>query len=185
MANLNPVDNFSEYIYIYICIYIYLYICCITIMISMKTLQIHIQIQADSIVSDTKGFINFWLRSFDTEKKTQFLKVYANHTMPIPPHAVYLVVFKISIHVCWSRSKKINPTPQLQKTQLHFQNLKFSGPSLLGMLSSKLKPISCLEVYYDVWWLSYPFRVSVRLHHLTVHLDEETWAVQSFTKLKN
>ena len=51
-------------------------------MISIITIQIHIQ--ADSIVSDTNGFINFWLWSFDTRRETQFLKVYANYTMMIP-----------------------------------------------------------------------------------------------------
>ena len=42
----------------------------------------HIQIQADSVASDTNGFINFWLRSLATQGERQF---YANHTMPTPP----------------------------------------------------------------------------------------------------
>ena len=40
-----------------------IYLCCMAIMISITTvILIHIQIQADSFVSDTNGFINFWLR---------------------------------------------------------------------------------------------------------------------------
>ena len=36
-------------------------------MISITTvIQIHIQIQADTFVSDTNGFINFWLQSMAT-----------------------------------------------------------------------------------------------------------------------
>ena len=43
-------------------------LCCIAIMISITTvIQIHIQIQADSVVSDTNGFINFWLWSMATQ----------------------------------------------------------------------------------------------------------------------
>ena len=56
-------------------------------------------IQSDSFVSDTNAFINF-LNSVhcDTRRETQFLKVYANHTMLTPPqHAVHLVMFKISV----------------------------------------------------------------------------------------
>ena len=33
--------------------------------------------------SGTKGFINFWLRFFDTRRETRFLKDFRNHTMRI------------------------------------------------------------------------------------------------------
>ena len=43
--------------------------------------------KADSIVSDTNGYINFWLRSFDTRREIQFLNGHANHTILAAPHA--------------------------------------------------------------------------------------------------
>ena len=49
----------------------------------------------------------------DTRRETQFLKAYANHTMLTPPQrAVHLVMFKISINLCWSRSEKTQPPTQ-------------------------------------------------------------------------
>ena len=92
-------------------------------------------------------------------REIQFLKVFDNHTMLTPPQcAVHLVMFKISIHLCWLRSenwtaclngRKLNYIFQQSNTQLHlqqsksnwhlFQILKFSGPSLLGMTSSTLQ----------------------------------------------
>ena len=86
---------------------------------SIIKIQIHIQIQADSFVSDTNGFINFWLRSIVTREETQFLKAYANHTMLASLQCVaHPVMFKISIHLCRSRSEKLNRMPQRSKTQL-------------------------------------------------------------------
>ena len=35
--------------------------------------------------SGKNGFINFWLRFFDTRRETQFLKVFCNHTMLTTP----------------------------------------------------------------------------------------------------
>ena len=68
-------------------------------MISITTV-IQIQIQADSVVSDTNGFINFWLQSLVTRGERQFLKSYANNIMLTPPHSAprvaHLVVFKMS-----------------------------------------------------------------------------------------
>ena len=47
----------------------------------------------------------------DTRRETQFLKAYANHTILTSlQHAAHLVMFKISIHLCRSRSKKLNCT---------------------------------------------------------------------------
>ena len=48
-------------------------------MMSMITIQI--QIQADSVVSDTNGFINFWLQSLVTRGETQSLKANAHYTI--------------------------------------------------------------------------------------------------------
>ena len=66
--------------------------------------------QADSFVSDMNRFINFWLWSMVTlRRETQFLKAYANHTMlTTPQRTVHLVMFKISVHHCWSRSARLN-----------------------------------------------------------------------------
>ena len=84
----------------------------------------------------------------DTRRETQFLKVYANHTMLTPPQCVaHLVMFKISIHLCQLRStclngRKPNFNSQRLNTQLHLSTvkiLKFSGPCLLDTTSSKLQ----------------------------------------------
>ena len=64
---------------------------CIITMISIITI---VQIQAESVVSDTNGFINFWLQSLVTRGETQIIKAYANHTMLTPtPHTAHFVVF--------------------------------------------------------------------------------------------
>ena len=45
----------------------------------------------------------------DTRRETQFLKVFANHTMRTPPQrAAHLVRFKISFHLRWSEPDKLN-----------------------------------------------------------------------------
>ena len=49
----------------------------------------------------------------DSRRETQFLKVYANHTMLIPPQrAAHLVMFKISIYLSRSRFEKLDRMPQ-------------------------------------------------------------------------
>ena len=79
----------------------------------------------------------------DTRRETHKLKK-PMLTILCWPHsqpAANLVMFKISIHLCRSRSEKLNHTPQRQKTQLlFFKILKFSGPSLLGMIPFNLQP---------------------------------------------
>ena len=71
------------------------------------------QLLADTFVSDTNRFINFWLRSVATRGETQFLKVYVNHTMQTPQQReAHLVMFKIAIHLLRLRSKKLNCMPQ-------------------------------------------------------------------------
>ena len=122
------------------------------------------------------------------ERETQFLKAYANHTMLTPPQrVVHLVMFKISIHLCGSRSEKLNRIPQRLKTQLpSFQNSQILRTTSYGAWRyPHSSPISCLWVYYFKYWLSYPLRTSVKLHQRTMHLDQETRIVQSLTKLKD
>ena len=49
----------------------------------------------------------------DTRRETQFLKAYGDHTMQtLPQRALHLVIFKISIYLCRSRSEKLNRMPQ-------------------------------------------------------------------------
>ena len=111
----------------------------------------------------------------DTRRETQFLKVYANHTMLTPLHCVvHLVVFKISI----SRDLKIptssfngqNPTllveyptlASMVQSQLTFSKSTYSQDHLFrAWHHPHSNPISCLVAYYDKWWLLYPLRVSI------------------------
>ena len=66
----------------------------------------------------------------------------------------------------------------------HFKILKFSGPSLLGMMSSTLQLHFLSGVYYDRWWLSYPFCMSVRLHQMTQSLTV-TWSTTKRREIRN
>ena len=145
----------------------------------------------DSVVSDTNRFINFWLRLFDTRRETQFLKVFANHTMLTPPQLVaHLVMFKISIHLCRSTHEKrnsrcnggkFNSMLQWQKLSslppssnlnwLFFKIAKLSGPSLPGITSSTLQPHFLSRGLLWQWWWSYPLRASVKLHPMTIQLN--------------
>ena len=106
-------------------------------------IQIHIRIRADSVVSDTNGFINFWHRSFDTRRETRFVKFYSNHTMLIsPPRSAHLVVFKVSA----GRDPK-NSTVQLNGRKLkscHFKILNSQDNLFRAWHHSHSNPISCL-----------------------------------------
>ena len=114
----------------------------------------------------------------DTRRETQFLKVYANHTMLTPPQrAAHLVMFKISIHLCRLRSEKLNLTPPAENSTLasmiqsqlpSFQNPNSQNHRFQAWRYPHSSPNSYLGVYYDKWWLSYP---SVKLHQMTMHLD--------------
>ena len=138
------------------------------------------QIQTGLLISD----FNPWRHK---ERERQFLKANANHTMLTPPQCTeHLVMFMISVHLCRSKSEEFNCTPQWSNLNYClFKILKFSGPSLLDMTSSTLQPHFLLGIYYDKWWLSYPFHMVVRLHQMTMHLDKDIWVVQSLTKLND
>ena len=103
-------------------------------------------------------------------------------TMLTPPQpAVHLVIFKISVR----RDPKNpttsfngqNPTPWhngqnptlLSTVKMHLTS--FQNPHFWAWRHPLSSPISCLGVYYDNWWLSYPLRASVKLHPMTMHLD--------------
>ena len=119
---------------------LYLSLCCIATMISITTvIQIHIQIQA-GIFRFGYERVYLFLASVhgDTRREAQFLKAYANQTMLTPPQrAAHLVMFKISIHLCRSRSKNLTARLNGRKPKCHlFQNLQilktiFSGPAII------------------------------------------------------
>ena len=89
----------------------------------------------------------------------------------------HLVMFKILIHLhrlrpeklnCRCNGGKLNSMPQWSNLNCRFfKILKSSGPSLPGMISSTPQPY----LYYDIWWLSYLLRTSVKLQPMTMHLD--------------
>ena len=129
------------------------------------------------LVSDTNGLLI--PVQGDTRRETQFLKVYANHALlTTPQHAANLVVFKTFVG---RDKKKSNCIFQRSKS-----NCRLNGPISIDVFSESSdsqkhlsktwrhphsSPISCLGVYYDKWWLSYPLCASVKLHQMTMHLD--------------
>ena len=115
--------------------------------------------------SGTNGFINFWLRSFDTRRETQFLKVFRDHTMlTTPQHATHLVVQSeflntmvgpqlLNIIVGLQLLHTMVGTQLLHTmvgTQLLFSKiLQILSPSLPGMTSSTLQSRFLSGAYYD------------------------------------
>ena len=118
-------------------------------MVSITTvIQIHIQIQATlSFQIQTGLLISGFGQCRHEERETQFLKAYANHNMLTPPQrAAHLVMFKISLHLCRSRSENSTARLNGRKPNCLFNGLiprthlvKFS-PSLIGMMSFTLQP---------------------------------------------
>ena len=116
-------------------------------MISTTTVHIQMQIQNKGGLCRFRyeRFINF-LTSIhgDTWRETQFLKVYANHTMLTPPQrVVHLVVFKISVGrdlqnltTCLNDRRPKSHLNGPISTHIFFKILKFSGPFLPSMTSS-------------------------------------------------
>ena len=93
---------------------------------------IHIQIQVDSVVSDTNGFINFWLQYMATRGETQFLKACANPTVLTPPqHMAHLVVLDPIHHL----------SVKIWKTQPHASTVETNStveiPYILNTVFSK------------------------------------------------
>ena len=110
-------------------------ICCINLVMSI-IIQMHILIQVDSVILDMNGFINFWLRSIDMRRETQIIKAYANHTMltPLPMRGASCGV--------WDLSSSLQKNSTVDLSHCFFKILKFSGPSLLGMMLSTLHFLS-------------------------------------------
>ena len=125
-----------------------------TQIISSNVVKIHIHMQ--NIYAGRT--LSFWIRtglliSSDTGRETQFLKAsyYADHTILTPSQRVaHLVMFKISIPLCRSRSEKLNRMSQRSNLQL----LSFQNPLTLKTTSSGHDVIhtpatSCPRIYYD------------------------------------
>ena len=68
------------------------------------------------------------------------------------------------------------PNCMLQRSNLNYSS--FQNPQILRTTSSGrdvnppvqrlFSPIYCLGVYYDRWWLSYPFHTGVWVHYPTI-----------------
>ena len=111
---------------------------------------IHIQIQADSVVSDTNGFINFWLQFMATRRERQnSLKSLLTILWWLHPNARCIL---------WSlRSLLV----EIRKTQLHLSTVKIQLPPqwshlnwlffkiLRTISSSTLQPHFLSE---GLWW---------------------------------
>ena len=143
-------------------------------------------------------------------RETQFLKVYANHTM-LNQRAAHLVMFKISVCRDLQRPKtqlylptaeyptttlngRISTTSSTVKIQLSSSTVRIQL-TLFKILNSQdhlfwawchphSSPISCLRVYYDKWWLSYPLCTSVNCTKWLCTWTD-TRMVQSPTKLND
>ena len=104
----------------------------------------------------------------NTRRETQFLKVYAIHTMLTPStRAAHLVMFNISVPRDPKKTTTSfngqNPTLCLNGpiSTDTFQNPQFSGPSLSGMTSSTLQPHFLSEGLLWQCWLSCPCKIAL------------------------
>ena len=144
--------------------------------------KVHIQIQIHKPANKGglfcfryEGFINFWLRFFDTkrERDTQFLKVFRNHTILTPTPNVWHISWCLrsqfisagrdpknstlwlngripNYSTPWHNGRELNCLPPISTLNwLFFKILQFSGPSLPGMTSSTLQPHFLSGVYYE------------------------------------
>ena len=114
--------------------------------------QMNTEIQADSVVSDTTSVHG------DTRRETQFLKVFAKHTMLTPPqHAAHLVMSMISVgrdpknQTTFFNGQNSTLALMVRFRLILFKILKFSGPSLPAMTSSTLQLHFLSGFYYDKW----------------------------------
>ena len=165
-------DNGLNYIYIYIYIYCILHLYVINQSNGTNTFTNakHWRKQADTnagglCCSGTNGFINFWLRYFDTRRETQFLlclRYYAD-----PNNAWHILGCLRSLSVEIRKKKQLHlqrPNPNFNSMAensilyapmkensticLWWSNVN-SGLSLPGMTSFTLKPHFLSGVYYD------------------------------------
>ena len=128
--------------------------CCIllvSINISIITV-IHIQIQSDSVVQVWTHLLTSDFSSSTWGKRHN--SYYAN---PVPTSCVWCL--RSQFISAGRDPKTLNTAVENSTICLHgpmstfnwcfFKILKFSEPSLPGMMSSTPSPISCLGVYYD------------------------------------
>ena len=161
----------------------------ITIMISIEQCIykyiFNYSIQVDCC-SGTNGFINFWVRFFDTRREREIYNSLKYFIIILcKPHSqrfTHLVVFKISIHLTVEirKTQLFDSMAESPTTRLHgpistvnwlfFKILKFSGLSLPGMRWSTLLS-HFLSVFLGRWWLTYPLCASVKLCPMTMHLN--------------
>ena len=90
----------------------------------------------------------------DTRRETQFLKAYANYTMLAPiQRAAHLGMFKISIHLCQSRS---------EKTQPHASTVENSPARLNGRILTSVfsKSSNSQDHFFWVWRHQQPSPIS-------------------------
>ena len=77
---------------------------CIDLVMSIKVM-IQIQIQIQAVILNTNRSIYFWLRSFNTGRETQIIKVYANHTMltpsPLPLWHILWCLRSLPVDTTW------------------------------------------------------------------------------------
>ena len=107
--------------------------------------------QADSVVSGTNTFINFWLWYMVTCGK-RHNSYYAD---PPPPRTAHLVMFKISIHLHRSGPEKLNPRRNGRKLNSlpSWSNLNclfFKNPQILRTISSGYEVIH-IPAPFPVW----------------------------------
>ena len=119
--------------------------------------------------------LSFWIQTVhkflnsvhrDTNRETQFLKTNANHTMLTPlQRTAHLVMFKISVDLCRSKSEKLNLTPQRSKTQLYLSTVEYptdhfsesSNPQNLRTISSSSQELPPCFIEFPLFLFTYLF----------------------------
>ena len=146
-------------------------LCRIAIMISITTIIIQIQEVQTSLFLST---FRPWPHE---ERETQITKAYDNRSY-IDTHGASRGVKDLSsslpvetrTDLLWSDPKKNNHA--LQRSNLNYSF--FQNPPILRTITSEydvnhpFNSISCLGIYYDRRWLSYPFCVGVKVYHLII-----------------
>ena len=161
----------------------------------MSVIIITIQIQVASVVSDTNGFINVWLRSM-ARRRERHNSLKSMLTIQWRPHPnARRILWCLRYQFISAGPDPKNPTTRLDGRKL---NCTFNGRISATVFSKSsnsqdhllwawrhqhTSPTSCLGVYYDKWWLSYSFCAVVGLHQMIMYLDYETLVVQTLTKL--
>ena len=149
---------------------------------------IHIQIQADSVVAIWTVYLIPDFSPWRHEERDTILTILT----PLQCTA-HLVIFKITVGrdlktvkiqlpLQWSRTQL---SPKWSNSNWPFSKSSNSQDHLFqAWRQPPSSPISCLEVSYDKWWLSYPLRASVNCTNWLCTWTE-TRMIQSPTKLND